>query len=104
LAIARKSIKQRLTTEAGLFFGLLFVGIVLVPIAIYFVGDAVFGGYGGEGYDDFFGTLSIKIRGGDRVAWFLVLSPYLAITVIRLMMLGWRQVSRAQSQANFIDR
>ena len=97
LGAAQKSIKQRLTDEAFLFFGLLFVGFVLVPIAIYFVGDAVFGQYGGNGYGTFFGILSGKIRGGDRVAWFLVLSPYLTVTVFRLMVLGWRQTARMQS-------
>jgi len=89
LGVTQKSIRQRITAEAGLLFGLLFVGIVLVPIAIFLVGDAVFGSYGGEGYGDFFGTLSGKIRAGDRVAWFLVLSPYLAIFVFRLMVWGW---------------
>lgn len=97
LGVAQKSLRQRLTAEAGLFVGLLFVGIVLVPIAIFFVGDAVFGHYGGEGYDDFFGTLSGKIRGGDKIAWFLVLSPYLAIFVFRLMFWGWRLTAQPRN-------
>ena len=78
--------------------GLLFVGIVIMPIAIYIVGGAIFGDYGGEGYDDFFGTIGLKIRSGDNVAWFLVLSPYLAVLVLRLMAWGWRQTA-ARPQA-----
>ncbi len=73
---------------------LLFFGLVLMPIAIYVVGDAVFGEYGGYGYRDFFGTLSGKLRHGDRVAWFLVLSPYLVWQVFRLMAFAWRHAGK----------
>ncbi len=89
----QKSLKQRARSEAVLFVGLLFVGIVILPIAIYFVGATIFGTYGGEGYGDFFGAISAKIRGGDQVAWFLVLSPYLAVLVLRLMRWAWRQTA-----------
>ncbi len=88
---ARKTFRQRITFEAGLFFGLLFVGIVLVPIAIYLVGGSIFGEYGGNGYSEFFNSLSGKIRSGDRVSWFLVLSPYLAILVLRMAAWSWRR-------------
>ena len=77
-----------------MFAILLFVGIVLLPLAIWFVGKAVFGTYGGAGYADFFGTLSGKIRGGDLVAWFLVLSPYVVWQCLRMMVLGWRYVGK----------
>lgn len=92
MGATRKTFRQRVTGEAGLFFGLLFVGIVLVPIAIYFVGASIFGEYGGNGYGEFFGSLSGKIRSGDRVSWFLILSPYLAILVLRMAAWGWRRV------------
>ena len=103
MSVAQKSLRKRITAEAGLLFGLLFVGIVLVPIAIFFVGDAVFGTYCGQGYNDFFSTLSGKIRDGDRVAWFLVLSPYLVIFVFRLMAWGWRQTAQPRNRANLRD-
>lgn len=77
-----------------MFAILLFVGIVLLPLAIWFVGKAVFGAYGGAGYADFFGTLSGKIRSGDLVAWFLVLSPYIVWQCLRLMVFGWRSVGK----------
>jgi len=83
-----------LKKEGALLATLLFVGIVLLPIAVWFVGKAVFGAYGGAGYADFFGTLSGKIRSGDLVAWFLVLSPYLAWQCGRLMALGWRSAGK----------
>ena len=85
-----KSLKK----EAALFAGLLFFGLVILPIAIWFVGQAVFGTYGGMGYGDFFGSLSGRIRDGDLVAWFLVLSPWLVWQIARLMAFGWRSAAK----------
>ncbi len=61
-----------------------------MPIMIFFVGKSVFGAYGGVGYVDFFATLSGKVRNGDLVAWFLILSPYLGWQCLRLMVFAWR--------------
>ena len=77
--------------EAALFVALAFVGIVILPIAIYFVGQAIFGAYAGTGYSDFFGAISAKLRRLDSVAWFLVLSPYLFLQCLRLTVFAWRQ-------------
>ena len=80
--------------ELALFTGLLFVGLVLLPVCIWFVGTAVFGSYDGVGYWAFFGTLSSKIRSGNPVAWFLVLSPWLVWQCLRLIVFGWRAVGK----------
>lgn len=93
--MSQHSLKQTLTREAALFFGLLFIGFVVVPIAIFVVGQRVFGEFGGQGYADFFGTLSAKIRGGEQVAWFFVLSPYLVWQTLRLTLFGWRRTRRS---------
>ena len=77
--------------ELGLLSGLLFFGLVLMPIGIFAVGQAIFGAYGGHGYGDFFGTLSAKLRSGDLVAWFLVGSPYLVWQFLRLTAFAWRR-------------
>lgn len=82
--------RQLATKELALLTGLLFFGLVVMPVIIYNVGQEIFGAYGGLGYGDFFGTLSAKIRSGDRVAWFLVLSPYLGWQCLRLMTIAWR--------------
>ncbi len=92
------SIKQIARREAALLLGLLFVGLVLMPFGIYVVGREVFGDYGGHGYGDFFGTLSGKIRNRDAVAWFLVLSPYLAWQFVRLTAFAWRLASAHPSK------
>ena len=77
------SISRIIVREAALLLGLLFVGLVILPIAIYFVGQLVFGEYGGSGYVHFFSELSGKVRSGDPAAWFLVLSPYLGWQALR---------------------
>ena len=81
----------------ALLTGFLFIGLVVMPVVVYFVGQTVFGTYGGQGYGDFFGTLSAKVRNGDYVAWFLVLAPYLGWQILRLLALAWRQTGQSQA-------
>ncbi|MDH3265470.1 MAG: hypothetical protein OEM25_00770 [Gammaproteobacteria bacterium] len=88
--------KQLAKRELALFLGLLFAGFVLVPVPIYLVGQNVLGEFGGNGYGDFFGTLSAKIRGGDLVAWFFVLAPYFAWQVMRLTLRAWRAANKVR--------
>ncbi len=90
----KRSIKQIVTNESALFLGLFFVGIAILPLAIYFVGNTVFGAFEGNGYSEFFGSIGSRIRSGDRAAWFLVASPYLAVMTLRLMAWGWRGTAR----------
>lgn len=93
----RSVFKKTLKREAALFLSLLFLGLVVMPIVIYVVGRNLFGTYGGAGYGDFFNMLSGKVRSGDRVAWFLVLSPYLAWQTLRLTLYGWRRTTAARA-------
>lgn len=85
------SATRTITREAGLLLGLLFFGLVLLPVAVYVVGRAIFGDYGGGSYGHFYSELSARIRSGDGAAWFLVLSPYLGWQILRLVALGWRR-------------
>ena len=87
-------LKQIALRESALLLGLLFLGFVLVPIAIYVVGQDVLGEFGGHGYADFFGSLSEKIRSGDATAWFFVLAPYLAWQTLRLTLFAWRAMNK----------
>jgi hypothetical protein len=91
----KSSLRKAITREAALLLGFLFLGLVLLPIAIYLVGQAIFGEYGGSGFGHFYSGLSNRIRGGDAAAWFLVLSPYLGLQTLRLIALGWRVAGRA---------
>lgn len=73
-----------------LFVALAIVGIALLPLAIFLVGDAVFGSYGGDGFGNFFESLLAKLGRADRFAWLLVLSPYIILQLLRIMAMGWR--------------
>ena len=94
MAVSKHSLKKHARHELALFLGLLFFGLVLLPVAIYLVGGKVFGAYEGNGFGGFFGALSSRIRDGEPVAWFLVLSPYLAWQFLRLTLLAWRAAGR----------
>ncbi len=80
-----------------MFLVLAIIGIALLPLAVFFVGDAVFGSYGGDGFGDFFESLLGKLGRADRFAWLLVLSPYIVVQVLRMMAMGWRLAGSASS-------
>ncbi len=90
--MSQSSIKRSLIREVALFTGLLFLGFVVVPILIYWMGPRVLGDFGGVGYADFFNGISTRIREGDSAAWFFILSPYLAVQSLRLAWFGWRSL------------
>ena len=80
-----------------MFLVLAIIGIALLPLAVFFVGDAVFGSYGGDGFGEFFESLLGKLGRADRFAWLLVLSPYIVVQVLRMMAMGWRLAGSASS-------
>ena len=69
-------------------------GLLLMPLAIYWVGKLVFGEYGGTGFSAFYGTLHRAIRSADLVVLFLVFSPYLIWQLTRLTNWGFRRSLR----------
>jgi hypothetical protein len=88
------SMRKTITREAVLLLGFAFFGLLVLPVAIYFVGQAIFGDYGGGSYGHFYSALSGRIRTGDPAALFLVFSPYLGWQTLRLIALGWRVAGR----------
>lgn len=70
--------------ETALFLMCLFSGVLLLPIAIYLVGQNIFGDYGGAGFAEFYGDLHSQVRNGELVVWFLILSPYLLWQSLRV--------------------
>jgi len=90
----KSPIRTTLTRELALLLSLLLIGLVLLPMAVFFVGGQVFGDYGPGGFSGFFNTLGGKLRQGDWVAWFLVLSPYFAWQAVRLTAFFWRRLGQ----------
>jgi H+/Cl- antiporter ClcA len=94
------SVRKTITREASLFLGLLLIGLVLLPVAVYIVGQAIFGDYGGGSYGHFISELSGRVRTADPAAWFLVLSPYLGWQILRLVALVWRVAGQKIGSGN----
>lgn len=89
-AIRSLSIRKEALLLLILFVG----GIVLMPAAIYFIGQMIFGSYGGGGFGDFFGAIGAKLLAADGVAWLLVASPYLILQCLRITAFAWRRSSK----------
>ncbi len=93
---APSALSKPVLREVLLFAVLGAFGLIVLPIAIFYVGGLVFGDYGGDGFGQFFESILAKLGRGDRLAWFLVLSPYIVIQLLRIAMLAWRLSTRAE--------
>ncbi len=91
--------KNRLLKETAILAVLVFLGLALLPLCIYLVGQAIFGEYGSGGFSGFFGALHRELREGEPAAWFLLLSPYLLWQLARLTLWGFRQLGPGGSEA-----
>lgn len=88
--------RETVTRELALFTMLLLAGLVVAPAVLYWMAQFLLGEFGGNGFGDFFGSLSTRVRSGDLSAWFFVLSPYIAWQVLRLTAWGWRRAGKSQ--------
>jgi hypothetical protein len=89
--------KDRIAREAAWFAGLLFIGMVILPILIYLVGRAVFGEYGAGGLGDFYARLLGAFLNGEPAVSFLLLSPYLLWQLGRATIHGFRRTGRPRA-------
>jgi hypothetical protein len=70
-------------------------GLIALPFLIYLVGILLIGPYaGGRGLGAFLAQYYGNLLSGELRTWFIALSPYIAIWVIRL---GFRPWSSARS-------
>lgn len=90
----RSLLGNPLVREAIVLVALLLTGLLLLPLAIFLVGDVVFGDYEGDGYGQFFESILGRLGAGERFAWFLVLSPYLVVQIFRMLGFAWRMTGR----------
>lgn len=91
MSTSNKSAALRWRNETILFGVLLFIGITILPVAIYAVGHVVFGAYGGGEYSDFHKTLLSGLLQGQWAVIFLVLSPYLLLQTLRMTIKAFRR-------------
>jgi len=92
----RKSLMHIVRREALTLLLLLFVGVLLLPIAIYMVGGEIFGAYSGSGFGDFYRDIHSDLRDGQSVVIFLVLSPFLIWQLFRLSFFVFFRMSPAR--------
>jgi hypothetical protein len=85
-----KSAARPLKREVLWFIGMLAFGILVLPVLVFFVGQVVFGAYEGDGYGGFFSALLEQLLAFDGYAWFLVLSPFICISILRLLGKSWK--------------
>lgn len=97
--VARNSRKRELIYAAS---GL-GTGLIVLPALIYIVGVLLLGPYaGGQSLGAFYGAFYGNLAHGVARTWFVALSPYLAICVVRLSfkrgLLGGRKGPGAAEQ------
>jgi hypothetical protein len=81
--------------EAAVGAGALFVGLIVLPIAIGSIGQALIGPYeGGDGAFALAEKLWLDALALEPVAWLLLLSPYALVQLGRLF---WRACRGAAS-------
>ena len=88
IAIARKELLTLLL--------LVFTGVILLPVAIYFVGSDIFGSYAGGGFGVFYGEIHSDLRDGQKVVIFLLSSPYIIWQLMRLTFQLFRKLAPAR--------
>lgn len=89
------NLKKSATREAILCVALLISGAILLPFAVYIVGQSVFGEYAGAGLSEFLKQIFRSLRDGQGVVWFLVLSPYFGWQLLRLTVWLFRRTALA---------
>ena len=82
--------------ELLLFLVLLLLGLTALPLAVFYVGDLVFGSYGGDGFGHFLETLFKRLGHADRFVWLLILSPYVVFQLFRIARIAWRLAGQAR--------
>ena len=72
---------------------LLAFGVLVLPAAIYWVGQQLIGEYAPDaGVLDLAETIWSDLLDLDPAAWTLVLAPYLIVQLVRLTRFAWRPV------------
>lgn len=71
---------------------LLLFGVLLLPVAVYWVGQQIIGEYTPEGgLLALIGAIWSDLATGNPLAWILVLSPYVFVLLLRLTWLAARR-------------
>lgn len=83
--------------ESLRLLGCLLFGLFVLPAAIFWVGQIIFGEFGGGQLGDFYASLGIQLRLGNLIVWFLILAPYLIWQSLRAVAKLYRMTSPRQA-------
>ena len=82
---SRPSMMRRRIGIAILLAGVVAVGLILLPAAVFWLGSALAGDYAGDGGAwGLIGKILADAMRGSLTAWSLVLTPYLVVQFLRL--------------------
>jgi hypothetical protein len=68
----------------------LFIGIVLMPIIIFYVGAASLGRYEGAALGPLYGSVFAGLKEPSSAAWIVILGPYGLFLLFRALRVWWR--------------
>ena len=86
------SLRDRILKDTAVIGALILVGLLVLPILMYLVGQSIFGEYGGGGFADFYVRLHQDLRDGEPATAFLLLSPCLVWLLLRLSLWLFRRL------------
>jgi hypothetical protein len=76
--------------EVGIAAALFACGLIVLPLAIYFLGGRVLGDYAGDGALALAESIWLDLMALHPLTWLLVLSPYIAVQLGRALRRIWR--------------
>lgn len=77
--------RTRVLREVLLALGLTAFGLIVLPALVFVVGRQVVGEYP-DGIGGLYAAVGDALAAGRGFAWFLVLSPYLCVLLVRLLL------------------
>jgi hypothetical protein len=81
---------SRWRKEVVLAISCIAVGLLVLPALIYMVGGPILGAYGGGPHiGSFYGDFVRNLGTGVVRTWFIVLAPYLFVSLMRLIFWPW---------------
>lgn len=83
--------RSPLAREAVLAGVAIFIGVSVLPLAVYFTGMKVLGPYAGGGLFRFWGDFFVGLAHGGVPWWLLALGPYALVLAGRGFRLAWRR-------------
>jgi hypothetical protein len=77
----------------------LLLGLVLMPVLIFYAGVATLGRFDGAGLGHLYGSLFRGLREASTASWVVLLGPYGLYVLFRALRAWWRASARLNESA-----